>query len=245
MPTALAGVRPSPRGEPDERIVSFRLPGRYHIDAIRVERIPGEGRLTLTRAGVQDEATGRSTGVSLVSAWVSDRARLREAAATPFVRLFEVVTGPGPAHVTPGLWIVSSDEAVLGALRSVGASGLDPWREALAVASDVEGVALPAGGEAIRAQIARIGSGRLDVRAAGPGLLVVAEGWDPGWAARVDGRPARVLRVNHAQMGVPLEPGLHRVVFEHRIRGLGAGIACAATALIGLGLASWRTRAGD
>jgi hypothetical protein len=161
------------------------------------------------------------------------------------VRLFEVMTGPGSAHVTPGLWTVSSDEAVLSALRSVEVSGLDPWREALAVADDVAGVTLPPGGEASRAQIARIRSGSLDVRASGPGLLVVAESWDPGWSARVDGTPARVLRVNHAQMGIPLEAGVHRVVLEHRVRGLVAGVACAAAALVGLGLVLWRVGERD
>jgi uncharacterized membrane protein YfhO len=76
--------------------------------------------------------------------------------------------------------------------------------------------------------------GRRVVRAAGPGLLVVGEGFDPGFSARVDGRAARILRVNGDRMGVVLEAGTHRVVLTHRARGLGAGLALAALAAFGL-----------
>src|SRR6185295_4991444 len=48
------------------------------------------------------------------------------------------------------------------------------------------------------------------VRAAGPGLLVVGEGYDPGFSARVDGAPAGVLRVNGDRLGVVLQDGTHR-----------------------------------
>lgn len=44
-----------------------------------------------------------------------------------------------------------------------------------------------------------------------PGLLVVAEQFDPGWRARVDGKPARIFPADHLLMGVPLEAGNHRV----------------------------------
>ena len=62
------------------------------------------------------------------------------------------------------------------------------------------------------------------VRAEGPGLLVVGEGFDAGFSARVDGAPARVLRVNGDRMGVVLPEGTHRVVLTHSARGLGAGV---------------------
>jgi DNA processing protein len=72
--------------------------------------------------------------------------------------------------------------------------------------------------------VARATGGRLVVRAEGPGLLVVGEGYDAGFSAKVDGRPARVLRVNGDRMGVALGGGTHRVVLPHRARGLAAGI---------------------
>ena len=48
---------------------------------------------------------------------------------------------------------------------------------------------------------------RLDIRAEGPGLLVVSEGWDRGWSAAVDDAPAPIVRVNHAEMAVALALG--------------------------------------
>jgi len=44
-----------------------------------------------------------------------------------------------------------------------------------------------------------------------PGLLVVAEQFDPGWRARVDGRPAHIVPADHLLMGVALPAGNHRV----------------------------------
>jgi uncharacterized membrane protein YfhO len=83
----------------------------------------------------------------------------------------------------------------------------------------------------------------IEVRAQGPGLLVVAESWDSGWAARLDDdqRQARVLRADDVQMGLVLPPGIHRVVLEYTPRGFMAGLALAALAVLWLAL-GWRRR---
>ena len=61
-----------------------------------------------------------------------------------------------------------------------------------------------------------------------PGLLVVADTWMPGWMATVDGRPAPVLRGNHAQRVIPLpEPGVHTIVMEYRPPGFAIGFVIA------------------
>ncbi len=84
----------------------------------------------------------------------------------------------------------------------------------------------------------RAAGGRLDVRAEGPGLLVVSEGWDLGWSAEVDGAPARVARVNGAEIGVPLAAGRHRV--PPALPPAGAWRAGLALAAVGaLGLLAW------
>ena len=80
------------------------------------------------------------------------------------------------------------------------------------------------------------------VRAAGPGLLVVSEGWDPGWRAWVDREPGPVLRVNGDRLGVVLGKGLHRVVLRHRTRGFRAGLALALLGAAGLAFAAARER---
>ncbi len=63
------------------------------------------------------------------------------------------------------------------------------------------------------------------------GILCFTVPFDKGWSATVDGRPADVLSVNLAFMGVPLSEGEHVIEFTYRVRGLKLGAlmsACAA-----------------
>ncbi|HKA13597.1 MAG TPA: hypothetical protein VKH41_01155, partial [Myxococcota bacterium] len=48
----------------------------------------------------------------------------------------------------------------------------------------------------------------------GPALAFVSEGYHPWWRARVDERPAPVLRASIAHMAVPVGPGRHAVVLQ-------------------------------
>jgi hypothetical protein len=87
----------------------------------------------------------------------------------------------------------------------------------------------------------------VDVAAAGPGTLVVAEGWDPGWSVRVDGRRRDLAVADRDFLAIPLREGDRSVVLTSRTPGLraGAGIS-AATALVLLlaaGCPWWRRRA--
>ena len=210
------------------------LPGRYLVDGVRVERLPGPGRFTVSRLAVVDPESGRSTPVSLASGYVSDATRFREVAATPGVRLFESIGTVGPARVAERLRVLADDGAVLAALAAPTASGIDPRRDAVASARDASGVTLPPGARASRAEVTRGANGRLEVRAEGPGLLVVAQAWSSGWSAQLDDHEARVLRVNHAELGIVLPPGPHRVALRYRAPGLLAGAFLAAAAGAGL-----------
>lgn len=59
----------------------------------------------------------------------------------------------------------------------------------------------------------RLGPNRVRVTVPeGPGgILVVSEGWDPGWRARLDGRPANLLPAEHRLIGMKLPAGSHQV----------------------------------
>jgi hypothetical protein len=212
----------------------LRLPGRFAVASLRFRAWPGAPPLWLLRAGLRDAETGRGVGLSVASAYVSDEVRLAEAAGTPLVSLFEVRRGIGAAWVVDSLRRLPDEARLLDVLRAPTRLGVDARREALATESDAGGVALPPGSRSSPADVARAVGGRLVVRAAGPGLLVVGEGFDPGFSARVDGRAARVLRVNGDRMGVVLDAGTHRVVLTHRARGLGVGLALASLAAGGL-----------
>ena len=213
------------------------LPGRFAVASLRFRAWPGAPPLWLLRAGLRDAASGRGAGLSVASAYVSDEVRLAEAAGTPLVSLFEVRRGIGPAWVVESVRLLPDEARLRDVLRAPTRLGVDARREALATEADFRGTALPPGSRSSPADVARATGGRIVVRAGGPGLLVVSEGYDPGFSARVDGRETRVLRVNGDRMGLVLPEGTHRVVLQHRARGLGAGLFAAALAGCGLGLA--------
>ena len=215
-------------------LATLRLPARYALDGLRFQALPGTPPLSLLRVGVVDGATGRAVGLSLTAAYVSDTVRLAESAATPNVRLFEVLRGLGRAWVVESLRLVPDEPTLQGLMRGPTRAGIDARLQALAVAEDALGVELPAGSRSSRADLAREVGGRLELRAEGPGLLVVTEGFDPGWSAEVDEHPVRLLRVNGGVMGVVLLPGTHRIVLTYRARGMVAGALLAALAAAGL-----------
>ena len=224
-------------------LATLRLQGRFLVDGVLVEGLPGAGRLSLFRMGLFDAVENRATGVSASSAYVSDALRFREVAATPLVRLLELRGSLGRARVVDGLRRLEGDEAVLADLREPFARGVDPRREALAAVEDVRGLVLPEGARTSRAVVARSSPSTMELRAEGPGLLVVTEGWDPGWTARVDEEPVRVFRVNATHLGLVLSAGAHRVALAYHARGLLEGTSLAglaAAALVGQRL--WRRR---
>jgi hypothetical protein len=216
-------------------VTTLALPGRYAVEGLDLERLPGAGRLTISRLGALDGATGRVSPVSIVAAYVSDTGHIKQIAATPAVRLFEVPGSLGAARVVERLRRLPDGDAVRRGLRAP-AADFDPRREALAVDSEAAGVTLPPGSRASRAEAQGPLAGRIDVQAEGPGLLVVAESWDPGWRATVDEKEAAIVRVNQIQMGIVLKGGIHRVALRHHDRGFLPGAAVAG--LVALGLAA-------
>jgi hypothetical protein len=224
----------------NQYLAVLSLGGRYALRSLRFRALPGAPPLRLVRAGLYDAESSRALGVSTAAAFVSDEVRLAEAAFTPFVSLFEVRRGIGPAWVTGSLRRLPDAARVLDVLRAPTRLGVDTRREALAAEADVRGVELPAGSRSQPADVARAAGGRIVVRAGGPGLLVIGEGYDPGFSARVDGRGAPVLRVNGDRIGLVLQEGTHRVVLTHRARGLVAGLVVAALTVIGLVAAALR-----
>lgn len=81
------------------------------------------------------------------------------------------------------------------------------------------------------------------VTTTGPGFLVVADTWMPGWSAEWNGRPATIYRGNRAQRVVVLpSAGSHRVVMTYTPPGLSLGRTITLAAIVAWValLASWR-----
>jgi len=218
------------------------LQGRFFVSALRFRLLPGSPPLWLLRAGLSDREAGRSTGVGLASAYGSDVVRLAQAVHTPLVSLFEVRRGIGPAWVVASLRKLSDEARVLDVLRSPTRLGIDARQEAVATQAAAAGIEMPAGSRSSLADVVGSDGTRIVVRAAGPGLLVVAEGYDPGWTATVDARSARLVRVNGDRIALTLGAGHHRIVLRHHARGLAAGALIAFVALAALAAAVVRER---
>lgn len=79
-----------------------------------------------------------------------------------------------------------------------------------------------------------------------PGLLVLADLWDPGWRAYLDGKPAPILRTNHALRGVVLPAGLTTVEFRYASATVARAFLLAGGALViltgWLAVAGWLGR---
>jgi len=75
--------------------------------------------------------------------------------------------------------------------------------------------------------------GKLDAVTDAPArqLLVVSESYHEGWRARIDGRRARVFRLNGDFLGCVVPPGRHEVRFRFRPRGEKAGALLCALSL--------------
>jgi hypothetical protein len=85
-------------------------------------------------------------------------------------------------------------------------------------------------------------AGRLTLEAAGPGWLVTAQPWYPGWSAQIDGAPASVEAVDGALVGVELPSGTHRVSLDYRPAGFDVGLLISMAASVVLLVLWWSER---
>jgi Bacterial membrane protein YfhO len=85
-----------------------------------------------------------------------------------------------------------------------------------------------------RAEIAARTPNRVDVATDSftPSLLVLADNYYPGWRAEVDGRAARIMRVNYNQRGVALPAGRHLVTFSYQPGSVLTGLLVSGLSLV-------------
>jgi hypothetical protein len=116
-------------------------------------------------------------------------------------------------------------------LRRLSAATFDP-RQIAYVESPVDLPALCQGS----ASISKESPQRVTVAAdmTTPGLLVLADRWDPGWKAYLDGRQAPILPTNHALRGVVVPEGRHVLDFRFEPSPLAWGLVAS-----GIALAAW------
>lgn len=64
------------------------------------------------------------------------------------------------------------------------------------------------------------------------GLVVLNDQWAPGWSAEIDGRPARILRVNDVMRGLDVPAGDHLIAWHYDVPGLNEGVAVTGVAVL-------------
>ncbi|MCC6189308.1 MAG: YfhO family protein [Anaerolineales bacterium] len=145
------------------------------------------------------------------------------------VKIYELQTLLPRAFVVPSAEVVSDPEA----LARLADPGFDPAGQVLLAEPPATDSAMPATGGGAPAIVAYTAE-RVEVRAAGPGYLVLTDAHYPGWTASVDGEPAPILRADVMFRAVALPPGEHRVIFRFQPRSvsIGLGISGAAWALL-------------
>jgi hypothetical protein len=105
-------------------------------------------------------------------------------------------------------------QRVLASLTALSSSELS--RAAVAEAAD-----FPAQGKR-RFQTGKLGASqirsnelRFEVSSQADAFLVIGMTWNPYWQAEIDGVPTRVIRINHAQMGIEVPAGATTVWFHY------------------------------
>ena len=219
----------------------YGLPVIYHADynglAPRrvmllkrtVEALPWERRLPLlSAAAVRLILTDESLGLP----GVERLATVDNRSGRPFYLYRNRRAADRVGFVTVCLGVSSPEEA-MGALL---APGFDPRQHAV-----VEGLAPAAGRRSVcprdpevRVVAATRERRTVEIATECAGALVLAETHYPGWRARVDGRPAPLLRANVAFQAVWLEPGRHTVELRYAPKSLALGLAVSALTALGL-----------
>jgi hypothetical protein len=148
------------------------------------------------------------------------------------------VPDPLPRAYAVGGWQVAPEAE---ALRFLAESTLDPRREIVLAAGDPMPVAEGFEGEAaiVAERPDRV---RIVARLSHPGCVVLVDGFDPGWAATVDGQPAPVLRANGLFRAVKVAAGAHQIEFVYRPWSVRLGLAIALATALGMAVIAARDR---
>ena len=149
----------------------------------------------------------------------------------------------------PRAWLVGAARLADGAaaIQAFLDPGFDPRQEAVVASRVPLDRASRASGSA-RWLARRADRQQLETDSSGPALLVLADAYDPGWRASIDGTAVAVVRANLAFRGVPVPGGRHRVELLYRPRPVLVGLAVSSAALAvaaGLLVASRRDRRRD
>jgi hypothetical protein len=143
------------------------------------------------------------------------------------VRVFSVPEPLARARVVAGARVA---DGVAG-LATIVDPGFDPTREVL-LPEGVPAQPSPEPPGSVRISEQRADRIVLEAELQDPGYVVLADAFDPGWRATLDGTAVPLLRANLGFRAVSAPAGRHRVEMVYRPRALWLGLAVSVTALL-------------
>jgi hypothetical protein len=143
------------------------------------------------------------------------------------VRVF-AVPAPQPRAFLVGRTRIADGEAAFRALLD---PAFEPSVEAVVASGPPLADATPLEGS-VRWLDRRADRQRLETTSARPALLVLADAYDPGWRASVDGSRSTLLRANVAFRAVAVPQGRHVVELVYRPRAVVLGLGVSLSALV-------------
>lgn len=142
----------------------------------------------------------------------------------------------GRAWIASRARVMTERDPVLAAMRQ---PGFDPSRDV--ILDDARGAPLQAeGGGAVEVRDVSNREVAITVRGTRGGFLVEPAPSCDGWTATVDGKPAPLLRANHAFRAVAVPPGDHEVRFVYFPRSAWIGALVSAAAAAAAAFTAWR-----
>ncbi len=142
------------------------------------------------------------------------------------------VRDPAPRASVISSWTVVGSPGA--ALRAVMADGFDPSTRAVLEADPgIAPTSGPGGGRATYVQLTP-DAARVDVVARHPAIVLVRNGYDPGWRATVDGAPTPVIAADSIDQAVAVPAGHHTILLTYHDPPVGFGLLGSGLALAGL-----------
>ncbi|MCO5178357.1 MAG: YfhO family protein [Thermomicrobiales bacterium] len=133
----------------------------------------------------------------------------------------------------PRAWIVHDAQVATpdATLTLLADGSVDP-REVVLLETAPPELAPGDGNDAVSVTAQSPDSMRLATSTSADGMLVVSNGYDPGWKAWVDGEQVEVVPADHALQAIPLPAGEHTVTLRYETPGLNLGLAITGTTVL-------------
>ena len=220
-----AGERWGLYGSYDIDLVGLDPPARARLDDDLRDSEGSPTHLRLLRLGAVSQV------LALVKAPFWDDLEKKETVPSLFADPIQVLGVPGALPRTYAVGraqVVPEDEQ---ALRTMLDPSFDPrTRVVLAEGTPMENAAFSGTSTIVDMRPDRVML-RADLGA--PGFVVLVDGYDPGWVARVDSVRAPLLRANTAFRAVGVPAGRHVIEFIYRPRSAFWGLAATILTLLG------------